>query len=170
MRQGIGVGRRKRLPHFSVFGFQALQFFERAVVDALAGIGDPLEALKGGGIGGEGVAGGAFQGDFDILYQEGSVGSAPEVGFDAAHAAEAPFIVYKGVDEEALVGIGWVVMFVVLGGKLGEIFGFFVEHDLVNGEDAVLQGVEAGLGLACGGAGAGRFLRVGAAGFLLFES
>src|ERR1700722_5738923 len=37
---------------------EALEFFEGAVIDALAGIDDPLEALEGGGIGGEGVAGG----------------------------------------------------------------------------------------------------------------
>jgi len=30
----------------------------------------------------------------------------------------------------------------ILGGELGEILRFFVEHDLVNGVDAVLQGVE----------------------------
>jgi hypothetical protein len=33
---------------------------------------------------------------------------------------------------------------VVFGGELGEIFGFFVEHDLVNGVDAVLESVESG--------------------------
>jgi hypothetical protein len=45
------------------------------------------------------------------------------------------------------------VVFVVFG----EIFGGFVEHDLVLGADAVLEGVEAGCGLALGGARAGRF-------------
>ncbi len=58
----------------------------------------------------------------------------------------------------------------ILGGELGEILRFFVEHDLVNGVDAVLQGVEAGHGLARGGAGSGRFLCVGAAGRGLFGS
>jgi hypothetical protein len=38
---------------------EAFQLFAGAVIGALAGIGDPLEALEGGGIGGEGVAGGA---------------------------------------------------------------------------------------------------------------
>jgi hypothetical protein len=149
---------------------EALEFFEGAVIDSLAGIDEPLEALKGGGIGGEGVAGSAFQGDFDIFYDEGIVGAIPKVGFDATHAAEAPFVVNESVDEEALIGIGGVVVFVVFSGELGEILGFFVEHDLVNGVDAVLQGVETGYGFARGSAGSGRFLCVGAAGGLLFCS
>jgi hypothetical protein len=40
---------------------EALQFVEGAAPGAPAGIDDPLEALEGGGIGGEGVAGGAGQ-------------------------------------------------------------------------------------------------------------
>jgi hypothetical protein len=75
------------------------QFFVGAVVDALAGIDEPLEAFKGGGIGGEGVAGSTRQGGLDIFYQAGVVGAIPEIGFDAAHAAEAPFIVDEGIDE-----------------------------------------------------------------------
>jgi hypothetical protein len=39
---------------------------------------------------------------------------------------------------------------VVFGGELGEIFGGFVEHDLLSGIDAVLEGVEAGCGLTLG--------------------
>jgi hypothetical protein len=80
------------------------------------------------------------------------------MGFDAAHAAEAPFVVNQGFDEEELLGIGGVVVFVVFGGEIGEIFGFFVEHELVDGEDAVLESVESGHGLARGGARAGGFL------------
>ena len=107
------------------------------------------------GIGGEGVAGSAGRGDLDIFYQEGVAGGLPERGFDAANAADTPFVVHESVDEEALIGIGGVVMFVVFGGELGEILGGFVEHDLVNGVDAVLQGVESGCGLSRGGAGSG---------------
>ena len=103
---------------------EAVQFFEAAMIGALAGIDDSLEALEFGGIGGEGIAGSAFQGDFDIFYNEGVVGAIPEVGFDAAHAAEAPFVVNQSVDEEALAGIGRVVMLMVFGGELGEVFGF----------------------------------------------
>jgi hypothetical protein len=151
-RVGWHVGRRQRLPYFEP------EFFEGAVIGALAGIDDALETLKGGGIGGEGLAGSAGQSDFDILYDEGVVGALPEAGFDAAHAAEAPFVVNQGVDEKALMGIGGAVMFVVLGGELGEIFRVLVEHDLVDGVDAVLQGVEAGCGFGPGGARPGVFL------------
>jgi len=136
------------------------QFFEGAVVDAFAGIGDSLEALQGVGAGGEDVAGSALQDDF----------VAPELGLDAAHATEAPFVRNERIDEEALLGVSGAVLFVRFGGELGEIFGLFIEHDLVDGVDAVFQSVEAGLGLACGGAGTGGFLRVGAAGRWLFES
>ncbi len=69
------------------------------------------------------------------------------------------------VDEEALIGVGGGVVFVVFGSELGEIFGLFVEHDLVNSVDAVLEGVEAGCGFAGGGARAGRSLCVHAVGF-----
>jgi len=47
------------------------------------------------------------------------------------------------------------VVLVVFGGEIGEILGFFVEQDLVNGEDTVLQGVESGYGLSSGYARAG---------------
>jgi hypothetical protein len=65
--------------------------------------------------------------------------------------------VNEGIDEEALVGIGGAVVFVVFGGKLGEIFGGFVEHDLVLGIDAVLEGVVAVRSVALGSARAGGF-------------
>jgi hypothetical protein len=95
---------------------EVLQVFEGAVVDALAETDDPLEALKGGGIGGEGVAGIAGRGCLDIFNYEEVAGALPEAGFDAAHAAEAPFGVDQGIDQEDLIGIGGAVMFVVFGG------------------------------------------------------
>ena len=55
----------------------------------------------------------------------------------------------------------------VFGGERGEVAGGFVEHNLLNGEDAMLEGVESGNGLSGGGARSGRFLRVGAAGCAL---
>jgi hypothetical protein len=139
------------------------------VIVALAGIDEPLEAFEGAGIGGEGFAGSAGQGDLDILYHEGVIGAIPEVGFDAAHAAKAPFALHQDVDEDALLGIDGAVVFVVFGGELGEVFGFFVEHDLVNGVDAVLEGVEAGGRLARSGARSGGFLCVFAIGRGLFR-
>jgi hypothetical protein len=91
-------------------------------------------ALEVAGAGGEGVGGIAgFR--FRMLGEEGIGGVLPENGFDAAHAVEAPFVVNEGIDEEALVGIGGAVVFVIFGGELGEIFGGFVEHDLVFGVD-----------------------------------
>jgi hypothetical protein len=38
------------------------------------------------------------------------------------------------------------MLLVIFGGEFGEIFFGFVEHDLVFGIDAVLQGVVAGSG------------------------
>jgi hypothetical protein len=77
-------------------------------------------------------------------------GVFPEDGFYAARAAEAPFIVDQSIDKETLAGIGGNVVFVVFGGQLGEIFGGFVEHDLLLSVDAVFEGVVAGCGLALG--------------------
>jgi hypothetical protein len=134
-----------------------VQLFEGAVIVALAAVDHPLEALEKVRVGGEGV-GGIARLRFRMLG-EVRVGCVfPEDGFDAAHAAKAPFVVHKRIDEEALVGIGGAVMFVVFGGELGEIAGGFVEHDLGYGEDAVLDGVVAGCGLARGGGWSGRFL------------
>jgi hypothetical protein len=95
---------------------ETLEFLEGAAPGALAGIDHPLEALEDGGIGGEGIAGSATRGCVDIFNYEEVVGGLPELGFDAAGAAEAPFVVYERVDEEALVGIGGAVVFVVFGG------------------------------------------------------
>jgi len=99
--RGRRVGGRQRLPHFEAF-----QFFIGAVPGALAGIDDPLETLEGEGVGGEGVAGCAGYGGFDIFYQEGVAGGEPELGLDAASAAEAPLVGNERIDEEALLGIG----------------------------------------------------------------
>jgi hypothetical protein len=134
---------------------EAFQLFVGAVIGAITGIGDALEAFEGGRAGGEGIARSAGHGGVEIFYDEEAAGALPELGLDAANATEAPFVMDERVDEEALVGIGGAVVFVVFGGELGEIFGFFVEHDLVNGVDAVLEGVEAGNGFACGGAWSG---------------
>ena len=152
----VGVGRRGLLPGIWLRGFEVSQLFEGAVIVALAAVDHPLEALEIAGVGGEGVGGIAGL-RFRMLGKKGVGGLFPENGFDAAHAAEAPFVVNEGIDEKALVGIGGVVVFVVFGGQLGQILGGFVEHDLVVGIDAVLEGVEAGCGFASGGARAGGF-------------
>ena len=134
----------------------ALEFFEGAVIVALAGIDHPLEALEVAGVGDEGVGGIAGFG-FRMLGKVDVGGVFPENGLDAPHTAEAPFVVNERVDEEALVGIGRAVVFVVFGSQFGEILDGFVEHDLMNGDDAVLHGVVAGCGLALGGAVTGGF-------------
>jgi hypothetical protein len=114
------------------------------------------EALAVAGVSGEGVGGIAGL-RFRVLGKEGVGRVFRENGFDAAHAAEAPFVCNERIDEEALDGIGGAVVFVVFGAELGEILGGFVEHDLVLGMDAVLEGVVAGCGLALGGARTARF-------------
>jgi len=106
------------------------------VVVAFAGIDDPLEALEGSGVGDEGV-GGVAGWLVRMLTEVGIGGMFPENGLDAAHAAEAPFVVNEGVDELALGGTGGGVLLVILGGEFGEIFFGFVEHNLLLGMDAV---------------------------------
>jgi hypothetical protein len=133
-----------------------LQLFEGAVIVLLAEIDDPLEAEEFAGGGGEGVAGGAG-GGFGVFCQERIGGVVPELGFDATQAAEAPLVVNESVDEEALVGIGGVVMLVIFGGEPGEVIDGFVEHNLGSGHDAVLGGVVAGCGFFRGRVRTGRF-------------
>src|SRR5271156_151629 len=124
---------------------EALQLFEGAVINALAGISQALETLKREGGGNEGVAGGAGL-DLRILSKVGVGGVHPEVGFDATHAPEAPFVVDESVDEEPLDGVARAVLLVIFGGEFAEIGGGFVEHDLMWWFDAVLQWVEKGCG------------------------
>jgi hypothetical protein len=63
-----------------------------------------------GGIGEESFAGCAVVWDGKIVHQfirqTGEVGALPEVGFDAADAAEAPFVVNQSFDESGFLGIG----------------------------------------------------------------
>jgi hypothetical protein len=112
-----------------------LEFPAGVVVLALAGIHDPLEPIKGWAAGFEGVAGCGFS-DFRVVLYEKVVGSPPKIGFDAAQAAEAPFVVDESIHEDTFVDVGRAVEFAVFGGKCGEIFGGFAEHDLLLGIDA----------------------------------
>ena len=123
-----------------------MKLFAGAVEAAFAGIDDAVQTIEGWT--GVGHAGGRL----------------PKAGFDAAQAAEAPFVVDHAVDEEAFVGIGRAVEFVIFGGEFSEVVGGFGEHDLLFGVNAVLQGVIARLGLSGGSDGAGGFLSVGSAG------
>ena len=118
-------------------GLGRLQILAGALVVALAGIHDALEAVEGCAAVDEGIAG-AGHFDFGVRFEEKPGGGVPEFGFDAAQTAEAPFVIDDGIDEEAFVGVGRAVEFVVFGGEQGEIFGGFGEHDLLFGVDAVL--------------------------------
>ena len=85
-----------------------------------------------------------------------------EIGLDANEAALLPIGAEHGVDVEVFGGGFRAVAALVVGGEGVVVGGIFAgDHD-GSGVDAVFQGVEAGGGLALGGAGSGRFLRVGA--------
>jgi len=148
---------------------EGFEFFAGVVVLALAGIHDALEAVEGWATGFEGVAESGFS-DFRTVLYEKVVGGPPKIGFDAAQAAEAPFVVDEGIDEESFVDVGWAVEFVVFSGEFGEIFGRFAEHDLLFGIDAVLQSVVTGFGFSSDRDGALGLLTVGTAGCALFAS
>ena len=102
--------------------------------------------------GGEGVAG--------RFGKDGVV----EVGLDNLEAALVPIGADHGVDVEGFGGGLGVVLVHVFSDKGVVIGGVFAGDDDGFGVDAVLQGVEAGGGLALGGAGSGGLLRVGAIG------
>jgi hypothetical protein len=126
---------------------ESLEFLQCAVIVAFAGVDHPLEALEGGSAGSEGV-GGSGGLHFGVVLEESINCGLPEIGFDDAQTAEAPFVVDESVDQKALGGIGWAVLVVKLGGEFGEVLSGFVEESLGFGVDAVLQGVEAGFGLS----------------------
>ena len=117
---------------------------------------DADEEFGGGGLGeeygGEGVAG--------RFGEDGVV----EIGLDALEAALLPIGAEHGIDVEGFGGGLGAVLVVVVGGEGVVIGGVFAGDDDGGGVDAVLQGVEAGGGLALDGAGSGGFLRVGAIG------
>jgi hypothetical protein len=133
--------------------FSLFEFFETAVIVALTGIDDSLEAgdfLFVAGIEFAAVDDGIGPvfAESDPLVQETAVDVVPELGFDAAQAADAPFVRDQGVDEELFVGGGGVVLPVIPVGESSEIFGGFVEDDLVFGVNAEFQSVQAGRSFA----------------------
>src|ERR1035437_1106546 len=114
------------------------------------------EEFGGGGLGkeygGEGVAG---------WFGEDRV---EEIGLDAPQAALLPIGAEHGIDVEGFGGGLGTELAVVVGGKGVVIGGIFAGDDDGGGVQSVLQGVEAGDGLALDGAGSGGLLRVGAIG------
>ena len=160
---GIGGG-RGLFGLFDLFGLETLKLLEGVAVVAVGHIDAALEA-------GELVAGFAEgDGEVDVEDSVGDVGEAllPELGFDAAEAAEEPFGIDEGVDEHALLGGGGMEAVVILVGEGFEAAGGFVLDDVGTGVDAGFESVHRGAGLALGGAGSGGFLRVEAIGCELF--
>jgi len=90
--------------------------------------------------------------------QQGAV----EVGLDTLEAALLPVGAEHGVDVEGLGGGFGTEVAVVVGDEGVVVGGIFAGDDDGGGVDAVFQGIEAGGGLALGGAGSGRLQRVGA--------
>src|SRR6185369_11126368 len=131
------------------------------------GVGTVPGALEGGDLAlhageefggrGSGEEGGG-QGCAGSFGEEGAV----EVSLDALEAALLPVGAEHGVDVE---GLGWGLgaeVAVVAGGESVVVGGIFAGDDDGGGVDAVFQGIEAGGGLALGGAWSGGLLRVGA--------
>jgi hypothetical protein len=169
-RNDAGVGRRKRRRSR---GLETVQLFEGAVIVALVGIYGALEAVKAGV--GFGVG---FTGTFPFVvftvFAPGESDCAavkhPEVGFDAAQAAEMPFVADERIDQRTLIGVGGRKLLVELGREAGEILGVFVIHNLELGVDAMLEGIVAGRRLSFGSTRAGAFFGVQTVGFLLLKS
>ena len=87
-----------------------------------------------------------------------------EAVFDADEAAEAPVGGSDLVDQDLLLGGGGIELVVEGGEELEEVRGGLVGQNGVAGEEAMFEGVEAGLGLALGCFGPGAAPGVGAIG------
>ena len=123
------------------------------------------EGLEGDGESGVGIFGEGFFGVETLgveVVDDLLEGEFLEADFDVLGAEDAPGVGGELGDEEGLVGVlgGEVLEEAVAEG--GEFLGFFEGEEGEFGREAVLDGVEAGLVLTLGGAGAG-----GALGILL---
>jgi len=140
----------------AALGFQALEFFEGAVVVAAGGIDAALEAVEGGLAAAEGLAGRAVAfGIPGVLHF-----AFEDFGIDSAKTAEEPFVVDEGIDEEAFFGGGGLPTLLVFGGEGFEVGGILAADDLRFGVNAGFGGIETGDGLARDGAWTGGLLRV----------
>jgi len=153
--RGRGPGARSAL-RLVVLGFQALEFFEGAVVVAAGGIDAALEAAEGVCAAAEGLASGAvlFQGPGILHF------AFEDLGIDSSKAAEQPFVIDEGIDEEAFFGGGGLPTLLVFGGEGFEVGGILAADDLRFGVNAGFGGIETGDGLARDGAWTGGLLRV----------
>ena len=87
---------------------------------------------------------------------------AVKIGLDQLEAALLPIGAEHGLDVEGFGGGLGAEVAMVVGGERVVCGGIFAGNDDGSSVDAVFKGVEAGSGLALGGAGSGRFLGVGA--------
>src|SRR5262245_34931726 len=76
-------------------------------------------------------------------------------GFEAAHAAEGPIGGDDFVEQESFLRTDWLELVVIIGGELGECCVVFTGNNGGFSRSCVLQSIEAGGGLALGGAGTG---------------
>ena len=137
-----------------------LQFFERTIVRALSGIDAALQAVEGVDAALEDMTEGVVFIDTVGLVLGGVGMKSPELGFDAAQAAELPIGVDERIDQETFEGRGGLELLVIIGGEGVEGGGIFAGDDLGFGVNSGLESVEAGYGLPLRRAGASRFLRI----------
>jgi hypothetical protein len=162
---GWRLGSRRLRDGFRLFGSKVLQGFEGAVVVAVGGIDGALQPNEGLLAESEAIGKGE-----DVIVGDVLVGGAlPELGAADAVTAELPFAGDQGIDQAALFGGGGSETLMVFGGKLVERGAVFAGDALGTSIDTVLESIEAGSGLAGGGARPGRFLRIAAVGGDLTE-
>ena len=121
------------------------------MVGALGAIDAALEAAEGGLAAGEGLAGSTVVfGSPGILHF-----AFEDLGIDSSKAAEQPFVVDEGIDEEAFFGGGRKEALAIFPGEGFKGGGVFAADEVGFGVDAGLESIHAGDGLALNGAGAG---------------
>jgi hypothetical protein len=120
-----------------LFGLAAFKFLEGVTVVAVGHVDATLKAGK--------LVAGFAEGDGEVDVEDsvGDVGEAllPELGFDAAEAAEEPFGIDEGVVEHALLGGGGLEAVVIFVGEGFEAAGGFVLDDDGTGVDAGFESV-----------------------------
>jgi hypothetical protein len=144
-------------------GLKPLQLFEGAVVRALGGINAALDASESVEGVEEGIAEGTFFAEAVPALGVQEFGF-PELSLDFTEAAEQPFRLNKGIDEEGLLGRGGAKAVVIVEREVFEDGGIFAANHGRLSVDAGFEGVEAGGGLALDRAGTGGFHRVSAIG------
>jgi len=134
-------------------GLELAEGFEGGEVGFAGGVDAALEAVEV--FTGELVA--LAKRELDVPWTVGVVVMmGEELAFDGSEAAELPFVGDEFVDETALFGGGWMEAVVIVAGEGFEFGGVFErEHGFGLGVDARFEGIEAGIGFAFGGAGAG---------------